>query len=623
MRAGVKMTLGATTLSIVAATAVAAGGTYNLRHLRVPRVAAPVALYLDGFTPIGDFDGDGQDDLALTLEPRRGKRVGPRTLAIVSRRGPARSTRLDLRHSSTIDLGHWEDAPVPSPAGDLNGDGIGDLLLARAGRVWIVLGARGTTRVELFGRATSTSRRVVRVTGLQPTHRFGSASDPAVAALGDVNGDGIDDFAAGSPGSSTRGGEKAGRVYLFHGSRRLHDLDATKQSHLDGPTAGTRVGETLAPLGDFDGDGHPDIAVGANRAWPPFKRDAVWITPAAGPSRSLGAEGDMKVVGVKTQFEGWLAAAGDVNADGLADLGVEGPLEHTFLIYGAAGGGRLDLRALGDRGVDFDAEGPPRAAGDVTGDGRPDMLLQDWLLPGSDTPLPHAVDRDELGARGWDLDWFLVPIGDTDADGHTDLVAGVGFGLPCWRRNGAVAFIHGTAEPPRPPPYGRSTKGPDHLTGTADGDQIYGAAGNDRLHGLGGADCITGGRDDIFEAYDTFRVPRPDKDRLYGGSGDDEIFGGVDDDLLMGGRGDDELYGGSGRDLLDGGPGDDLLIGYDNSDDHYYADRYEGGPGDDVIDSRDGHHNFVDCGPGHDKATLGYTDTAVYCEDVRGGPQRH
>ena len=85
-----------------------------------------------------------------------------------------------------------------------------------------------------------------------------------------------------------------------------------------------------------------------------------------------------------------------------------------------------------------------------------------------------------------------------------------------------------------------------HLENSSDGDDwLFGGEGNDVLFGLGG------------------------NDHLYGGSGDDVLFGGSGDDYLDGGEGQDILFGGSGNDiikydssdfLVDGGDGIDFLI---------------------------------------------------------------
>ena len=95
-------------------------------------------------------------------------------------------------------------------------------------------------------------------------------------------------------------------------------------------------------------------------------------------------------------------------------------------------------------------------------------------------------------------------------------------------------------------------------------DQLYGGQGNDTLYGGGGADVLDGGQGD---------------DTLYGGTGDDQLYGGQGDDVLYGGAGDDFLDGGQGDDIIDGGAGDDVLIGGQGDDTFVFR----AGDGNDII----------------------------------------
>ncbi|MBI1314694.1 hypothetical protein GC176_25660, partial [bacterium] len=89
--------------------------------------------------------------------------------------------------------------------------------------------------------------------------------------------------------------------------------------------------------------------------------------------------------------------------------------------------------------------------------------------------------------------------------------------------------------------------GADTITGGAGVDLIYGSDGDDVINGLGGNDIIQGmGGDDTID----------------GGDGNDMLRGGAGRDMLIGGNGDDQLYGqGSSGDVLQGGAGNDLLDG--------------------------------------------------------------
>jgi hypothetical protein len=92
---------------------------------------------------------------------------------------------------------------------------------------------------------------------------------------------------------------------------------------------------------------------------------------------------------------------------------------------------------------------------------------------------------------------------------------------------------------------------------------------------------------------------------LAGGGHDDVIFGLGGNDTLLGGAGDDRIYGGPGNDVITGGSG---------------ADHLYGGPGSDTVYAADGERDFVDCGPGKDRAVVDAVDVVVNCEVVVRSP---
>jgi hypothetical protein len=152
---------------------------------------------------------------------------------------------------------------------DLDGDGIEDIAVGATGdddggsdrgAVWVLLmNADGTVRFEQKIAETSGNFNG----GLNDGNRFGSA----VSGIGDVNGDGIIDLAAGAD-MDDDGGSNRGAVWILFMERDGEIISKSKISSTAGNFTGpltddSRFGSALANPGDLDGDGHGDIAVGA------------------------------------------------------------------------------------------------------------------------------------------------------------------------------------------------------------------------------------------------------------------------------------------------------------------------------------------------------------------------
>lgn len=102
--------------------------------------------------------------------------------------------------------------------------------------------------------------------------------------------------------------------------------------------------------------------------------------------------------------------------------------------------------------------------------------------------------------------------------------------------------------------------GSDKIIGSARGDALDGQANYlEYLRGEGGADHIEGRDGGSWE----YLYGGDGNDTIFGQQGEDKIYGGDGDDIINGGDGDDYLYGGIGNDTIDGGAGDDTIYGED------------------------------------------------------------
>lgn len=165
--------------------------------------------------------------------------------------------------------------------------------------------------------------------------RFGRA----VTGLGDVDGDGVPDLAVGSR-SDGDGGEDAGAVYVIFMNRDLSPREAVKIGAGSGGmpaseiAAGDFFGYGVAGLGDLDGDGVPDLAITSPNAEPAgspanANQGALFICflrpdGSVREHTRLDPQDGLPLV-VGDSFGQGLASLGDLDGDGLVDLGVGAP----------------------------------------------------------------------------------------------------------------------------------------------------------------------------------------------------------------------------------------------------------------------------------------------------------
>lgn len=305
-----------------------------------------------------------------------------------------------------------------STAGDVNGDGYSDVLIAAPlydgpendeGRAFLVLGS-GTASFALdpwIGQCD------------QPVANFGHSA----ATAGDVNGDGYGDVIVGAPLFDSILAD-SGRAYVYLGS--ASGLSSTPAWTAEGVEASAHLGWSVATAGDVNGDGYGEVIVGSPLLGPGDEGGAfVYLGSATGLATTPAWSEEPAVPG---SFGTSVSAAGDVNGDGYGDVVVGAPL-HSDL---EASEGRAYVY-LGSTFLptipSWTAPGPNpvvAGAGDVNGDGYGDVVVRaDGIATAYLGSSSGVATTPAWTATGVDL--FVNSVaaaGDVNGDGYGDVIIG-------------------------------------------------------------------------------------------------------------------------------------------------------------------------------------------------------
>ena len=381
-----------------------------------------------------DFDRDGYADLAVGV-PRED--IGAVQSAGVvhalygsdsglTASGDQLWDQNDLVTSEGVES--WDLFGVVLVAGDFDGNGAADLAIGaseedlgtytEAGVVHILYGRRPSGGLSAQA-AQLWHQNSPGVAGFVEANEFFGAA----LATGDFDGDGYDDLAVGVPREDVGAVADAGAVNVLYGTQQGLAASGSQlwnqgDAGLGDPAeAWDQFGATLA-AGDFDGDGHDDLAIGIPAEDDDFHVNSGLVTILYGTSTGLSAAGS------QTWMQG---------LDGIGNAAEENDRFGSALVAGDFDGDTYADLAVGASGEDW---GTLEAVGAVT------------VVYGS--PAGLAATGNQVWFDAWyeadDVFGSALAAGDFNGDTFEDLAVGIrGQDIDSVTRAGAVQILYGTA----------------------------------------------------------------------------------------------------------------------------------------------------------------------------------
>src|SRR5437016_3768453 len=264
--------------------------------------------------------------------------------------------------------------------------------------------------------------------------KFGGFFGFSVAGIGDINHDGVPDVLVGVPHHSNFDADhiNAGEAFVFSGADHsilFNLLDPNEEE-------GNRFGYAVAGLGDVNGDGVPDMIIGvpkenASDALPDVGTAYIF----SGANGSLIRQLDSPDQTLSARFGSALANAGDVNHDGVNDIIIGAPgISKAYVFSGVTGALLFSITSPASANADkIPSFGYAVAGGqDVNNDGTPDFVIGApsqnslqggaYVFSGSNGALLHTLRGPRQKFARFGTSVALTP--DVTGDGRPDILVG-------------------------------------------------------------------------------------------------------------------------------------------------------------------------------------------------------
>ncbi len=325
-------------------------------------------------------------------------------------------------------------------SGDVNGDGFSDVLVGA-----INFDNGQTDEGAAFVYHGSPLGIIPTVISTLESNQASANMGQSVRLAGDVNGDGHGDILVGAS-NYDNGQSNEGAAFLYLGSSA--GINGTQNIRFESNQANAGMGMDVASAGDVNGDGYSDIIVGAT-LFDHGQTDegSVFLYHGQASGISIAAFMTMEVNQTGAIFGSAVAGVGDVNGDGFSDIAVGAPLYDNgqsnegaaFIYYGAANGpNAVPATILEGNQASAYFGYSVNSAGDVNGDGFGDIIIGAHSYDNGETDEGAAfvylgsvsgiqpsslvtIERNQSNAA---FGFSVACAGDVNGDGYSDVIVG-------------------------------------------------------------------------------------------------------------------------------------------------------------------------------------------------------